>query len=219
MNRAVVVAFLLTGLHWTSSAAVYAQGPQVRLTTHTVVVDREAARRAGVSYVTLADGRVEVQGVPVRRRGATVAVQGPLGIRAFLDLARERRWTRSESTQMVLVRSGSEGGVASLEGTVGMYGGRARGPAIRVRPTVLPDGRIELELAGGIQDRTEPGWGYGVDASPAWVETVVVVRDREPATVASSSTVQSTGRRGLLRIGSSERGTDVLIVVTPEIVW
>lgn len=219
MHHAVVVAFLLVGLNWATGTGASAQAPQVRLTTHTVVVDREAAHRAGVSYVTLADGRVEVRGVPARRRGATVAVQGPLGIRAFLDLARERRWTRSESTQMVLVRSGSEGGVSSLEGTVGTYGERARGPTIRVRPTVLPDGRVELELAGGIQDRRESGWGYGVDASPAWVETVVVVRDREPATVASSSTVQSTVRSGLLRIGSSERGTDVLIVVTPEIVW
>ncbi|CAA9370892.1 MAG: hypothetical protein AVDCRST_MAG89-4582 [uncultured Gemmatimonadetes bacterium] len=201
----------------TCAAAQPGDQAMVRLTSRTVVIDRQAAMRAGVSYVDVGGGRLGFS-VPPGRRGGTVAVQGPLGVRAFLEIARERRWTRSESSQMVMVASGSEGRVSSLSGTVSPYEVSSRGPVLRVSPRVMPDGRVELALATGVEDRRESVWGYGVDASPAWAETVIVARPGEPVVVASSTQGTSTRGSGILHVGSRDRNVETFIVVTAEVV-
>jgi hypothetical protein len=181
-----------------------------------VVVDRQAVARAGVSYVALDDGRVQL--VSRGRRGDVgVGMQGPLGIRAFLDLARQRRWTRSESTLTMMVLSGSEGRIGSLQGSLSTYGGHSRGPSLTVVPTVLPGGRVRLRVSTGIEDRAETVWGAR-DASPAWTETEIVARDGEEVTVASSIVSESSRSGGLLRVSSGDLQRDVLIVLTPTVV-
>lgn len=203
----------------TCAAAQPGERAMVRITSRTVVIDREAAMRAGVSYVNAGGGRLGFSIPPGRRpRGAAVAVRGPLGVGAFLEIARERRWTRSESSQMVMVASGSEGRVSSLTGTVSPYELSSRGPVLRVSPRVMPDGRVELALATGLEERRESAWGYGVDASPAWAETVIVARPGEAVVVASSTQGTRTRGSGILHVGSRDRNTETLIVVTVEVV-
>lgn len=195
-----------------ASAGASPAQENVSVRARVVVVDREAASRAGVTYLTLADGRVQVGG---GRRG-TIAVQGPVGIGAFLDLARRRRWTRSESTQRVTVLSGSEAHVASLDGGAAAFGTRSRGPSLTLEPTVLADGRIRLRVATGVDDRRETPWGSR-DASPAWAETEVIVRPGEEVVVASSSVAERSDRSGVLRLASTDRTRDVMIVLDSEV--
>lgn len=207
-----LLAFLLAA----PLPAVAQEGTNVRVTARVVVVDREAAARAGVSYVARGGG-VEVHSAHGRRGGAGVLVGGPLGTGAFLELARERRWTRSESTQSVTVLSGAMARVASLEGGVSRYGARSRGPSLAVRPTVLPDGRVRLVVSAGVEDRVDAGWGNPVDAPPAWAETEVVAREGEEVVVASSAWSEEERSGGLLRMARGERGRDVLVVLSAAV--
>jgi hypothetical protein len=217
MTHRTVLTALALGLALAPAGAEAQAGApvHVRVTAHVVVVDREAAARAGVSYVALADGRVQLTERTGRRGGA--AVQGPLGVRAFLDLARERRWTRSESTQTVLVVSGGAARVASLDAVHATFASRTRGPSLTVVPTVLADGSVHLRVRAGVEDRLETPWG-GHDASPAWVESEVVGRSGEEITVASSAVAVSGARRGVLHVATLDRTRDVLVVVTPVVV-
>lgn len=197
--------------------ALAQEAANVRVTARVVVIDREAAARAGVSYLALGGGRVEVRPVRSGRGGAGARIGGPLGVGAFLELARERRWTRSEATQSVMVLSGAAARVASLEGGVSRYGASSRGPSLQVRPTVLPDGRVRLEVSTGVESRVDAGWGATVDAPPAWAETEVVARTGEEVVVASSAWSEEERSGGLLRIARGERGRDVLVVLTAAV--
>ena len=192
--------------------------PQVRVTARMVVIDRDAFDRAGLAYVVLGNERVRVTAARGRAtRGAGIAI-GTHGVMAFLDAVRERRWTRSESTQQVLAASGAAARVASTQLTVGRHGARSQGPVLEVVPTVLEDGRVHLRVSARLEDAAAWGWGYGLDGSPAAVDTEVVARDGEESIVASSNAVESTRESGLLRWGSAEQGRDVLISVRAEVV-
>ena len=73
------ISLLILPLTLAAATAAGAQAPSnVRVTARVVVVDRGAASRAGVSYVTLADGRVQV--TPAAQSRGSLAVRGPLGI-------------------------------------------------------------------------------------------------------------------------------------------
>jgi hypothetical protein len=212
LHRIVLSVLALTA---TATGAYAQDAHHVRVSAQVVVVDREAATRAGVSYVSLADGRVVVTQGASRRRGASAGA--PLGFRAFLELARERRWARHESTQMVLVLSGAEARVAGLDERSSTFASRASGPSLTVIPTVLGDGTVHLRVRSGVEDRLESPWGSR-DASTAWVETELVGRSGEEIVVASSALEQATGRGGILRLDRADRTRDVLIVLTPVLV-
>lgn len=190
----------------------------VRVTARIVVVDREALSRAGISYVVLDNNRVRVSTSgrsPTRRGGVAV---GTHGVRAFLEAVRDRRWVRSESTQRVLALSGSEALVASTDLTVGRRATRTQGPSLAVVPSVLADGSVHLWVSTRLEDAVSHGWGYVVDGSPAAVDAEVIVGDGEEVLLAASSTVESSREAGLLRWGAGERGRDVLVSVTAEVV-
>lgn len=214
MRKAVVLALLALPA---SAAAqelpppLYESPAHVRVTARIVTVDRAALTRAGLAYVVLGNDRVRVHSTG---RGGTGVAVGTHGVSAFLHVARERRWLRSESTQQVLALSGGEAVVSSSDLEVGRYAARTRGPTLAVSPTVLPDGRVHLRVAAGVEDEVSYGWGYRVDASPAAVATELVVRPGEEVLLASSSAVQSGRASGLLRWGGVERGRDVLVAVS-----
>lgn len=185
----------------------------VRVTARVVVVDREALSRAGLGYVVLGHDRIEV----VDRRGRSGVRVGAYGVAAFLELARERRWVRSESTQRVLTLTGSSAVVSSQNLAVGPYATRTRGPSLVVSPTVLEDGRVHLAVSAGHEDRVRYGWGHGVDGSPARVDTEVVVQEGAEVVLASSSSVRSIREAGLLGWSEGERGRDVLVSTTVDV--
>ncbi|NIP81067.1 MAG: hypothetical protein GWM90_18350, partial [Gemmatimonadetes bacterium] len=167
----------------------------VRITARTVVVDREAITRAGLSYVVLGGG-VRVRAHRPNDSGAAGIRVGVHGVEAFLDAARRQRWIRRESTQQVLTLDGSEGVVASTDLSVSGFAARTRGPSLMVVPRVLADGSIHLRISARHGDRVTYAWGYGVDGSPAAVETELIARDGEEVVVASSSAVRSTREAG-----------------------
>ena len=187
----------------------------VRVTARIVTVDRDALTRVGLAYELLGNERVRVHST--RRGGGAGAAVGTHGVTAFLDVARERRWLRSESSQQVVALSGGEAVVSSSDLAVGRYAARTRGPVLAVSPTVLPDGRVHLRLAAGVEDEVSYGWGYRVDGSPAAVTTELVVRPGEEVLVATSSAVHSARESGLLSWASRERGRDVLVAVTASV--
>jgi hypothetical protein len=190
----------------------------VRVTARIVVIDREAFTRAGLAYAVLGADRVRVSSAGRRAAaGARVAV-GVHGARAFLDAVRASRWTHSESTQQVLTRSGAEALVSSTSLRLGRRTAHTQGPSLAVIPTLLADGRVHLSLSARVEDTVTYPWGYGVDGSPAAVDTEIIAADGEEIIVGSSSAEQSTRASGILWWGTSEQGRDVLVAVTAQVI-
>ncbi len=213
MKLEAVAAVLLAALP--AAAQVPSPPAQVRVTSRIVVVDREAAARVGLGYVVLASDRVRIGSGAPRSSGVEVDV---LGARAFLELARQRRLIRSESTQQVLVMSGGEGYVASSELSLGRRAARTRGPSLVVVPTVRADGLVHLRVSARMEDEVQRAWGHGVDGSPAAVDTEVLARPGEDVIIGSSTLSETVSEAGLLRWGSASEERDVLVVVRAEVV-
>lgn len=221
---AVIALLALATPVWAQHSTLAAPSPaeqgvaHVRVTAQIVVVDRDALTRAGLSYVVLGNDRVRVSSN--RRsgsRGARVRV-GTHGVTAFLDAVRDSRWVRSESTQQVLTISGGEGVVSATSLAVGRHAARTRGPSLVVSPSVLADGSVHLRVSARHEDAVTYAWGYGVDGSPAAVDSEIIARDGEEVILASSSAVQSTRDSGLLHWGTAEQGRDVLVSVSARVV-
>jgi hypothetical protein len=198
---------------------------QFRVTARVIHVDRASFTRAGLAYLVVGNDRVRVdaagggRGRIRRGSGSRVGVAvGTHGVGAFIEAARESRWLRSESTQHVLVLSGREGRVSSQSLATGRFGAaRTRGPSLSVVPELLPDGSVRLMLSSRIEDSVTYYPGYEVDGSPVAVDTEVVVRPGQELVVAGSEGVERTREAGLLRWGEGERGVDVLVAVTVDV--
>ena len=189
---------------------------QVRVTTRIVVVDREAFTRAGLSYDVIGPNRVRVRSTGRRVPGGVRVTVGTHGVTAFLEAARASRWVRSESTQQVLTLSGRPAMISSQDLAVGRRAARTRGPSMAVIPTVLADGTVHLQVSAGIEDRVTYAWGYGVDGSPAAVDTEILAAPGEEVLLASGSSTTSTRQSGLGGWSSGEAGRDVLVAVSVE---
>lgn len=220
MHHAIALALLLlTAPAAGQDAATSPATPagHVRVTAHIIVVDRDAFTRAGLAWVALGNDRVQVSAGSRRpARSARVRI-GTHGVSAFLEAVRESRWVRSESTQQVLAMSGAEALISSTDLSVGRRSARTRGPSLLVRPTILPDGRVHLDVSARVEDSVTSPWGYSVDGSPALVRTELIARAGEEVIIASSSAVQSTRGSGILGWDSGEQGRDVLIAVTAHV--
>ncbi len=191
---------------------------QVRVTARIVVVDRDAFTRAGLAYFVLGNDRVRVSSTGRRGgRGARVEV-GTHGVSAFLEAVRESRWIRSESTQQVVTMSGREALVSSTDLMVDRRAARTRGPSLAVIPNVLADGSVHLRVSTRLEDAVTYAWGYGVDGSPAAVDTEIITGDGEEVILASSSAVETTRESGMLQWGGGEQGRDVLVAVSAEVI-
>jgi hypothetical protein len=192
----------------------------VRLTTRIVVVDREAVTRAGLSYHVLASDRVRLESHGPRpgRRGSGGPAAGVLEVRAFLDVARDRRWVHAEHTQQIVTLSGTAARIRSTELEASRYGVRTSGPATTIVPTVLPDGRVRLRISTGVEDRFVDLWGRADDGGPVAAEAEIVARPGEEVILASGASVETARDAGLVRLRHSDRGRDVLVMVTAEVV-
>jgi hypothetical protein len=195
-----------------------ARPAHVQVTARVMVVDRDEATRVGLGYVVLDHGRVQVGAGRGGGGGLAVGIGGDvLGAAAFLDLVRQRRLIRSESTQQVLVLSGGEARVASSEVSVGRHMARTRGPSLTVVPTVGADGLVHLWVRAGLEDVVRYGWGWEADGSPAAVDTEIVARPGDDVILASGAVMETRSERGLLRWASATRDRDVLIVLRVDV--
>lgn len=193
---------------------------QVRVHAQIFLLDAVETRRAGLGYVQVGNGRLQPLAGPRGRRGG-ITVGGDAGgisVSAFIDLARDRRVLRSDTRTQVLAMSGSPAMIGS--GTLqagGWRGSRVRGPQLMVIPTVLPDGRVRLDVRARIRDEYT-GPYHSVDGSPLDAATTVVVEAGKDATVGSLQTRTAESDAGFLswRDVSTER--EILVVLRPEIV-
>lgn len=191
---------------------------QVRVTARILVVDRDAFTRAGLTYAVIGHDRVRVSSNGSRAGSGARLRVGTHAVAAFLEAVRQSRWIRSESTQQVLALSGRPALVSSTDLAVHRRAARTRGPSLAVIPTVLADGRVHLQVSTGVEDRVTYAWGYGVDGSPAAVETELIARDGEEVILASSGSTRTTRESGLLSWSSGEEGRDVLVAVSAQVV-
>lgn len=191
---------------------------QVRVTARIVVVDREALARAGLAYVVVGNDRVRVTRTGGRTPGGVRVKVGTHGVTAFLEAARASRLIRSESTQQVMTMSGRAAQISSQDLSMGRRAARTRGPTLAVVPTLLADGRVRLQVSTGVEDRVTYARGYGVDGSPAAVDTEVLASDGEELILASSSWITTTRESGLAGWTSDEAGRDVLVAVSATVV-
>jgi hypothetical protein len=205
------------------AVAVAAAPVQVRVTARILVVERDAATRAGLAYVVLGHDRVRLGGHPASGgvlapgSAGAVASAGVFGATAFLELLRERRLVRSESTQHVLVLSGGEARVASSQLAVDRHGVRIRGPAMAVVPTIAADGRVQLRVDARLEDTVSWWWGFGLDASPVAVDTELLARPGEAVIIAGGTVTERSRESGLLRRSSATHERDVLVVIEVEV--
>jgi hypothetical protein len=202
------------------AVAVAAAPVQVRVTARILVVERDAATRAGLAYAVLGHDRVRLGGHPANGGVLAAGAEGSAGVfgaTAFLELLRERRLVRSESTQHVLVLSGGEARVASSQLAVDRHGVRIRGPAMAVVPTVAADGRVQLRVDARLEDTVSWWWGLGLDASPVAVDTELLARPGEAVIIAGGTVTERSRESGLLRRGSANHERDVLVVIEVEV--
>ena len=214
-------ALLLGGLAPQGGAAqivAAAPGAQVRVTTRMVVVDTDAFTRAGLSWVVLGTDQVTVRQSGRRTAGGAGVQVGTHRAGAFLEAVRASRWVRSESSQQVLAMSGAEAMISSTTLTLDRRSARTRGPTLAVIPTVLEDGRLHLRISARVEDAVTYPWGYGVDGSPAAVETELIVVPGQEIIVGSSSATERTRDTGVLWWGAREQGRDVLVAVTAHVI-
>jgi hypothetical protein len=217
---AMALAPPLTAAGQHADAVAYAPATQVAVSATMVVIDHDAVARAGLSHVVLGDGRIRLDAIGSRRtpRSARAAVSaGGIGVQAFLELAREQRWIRSEYRQQVTVLSGSQASVSSSTLRMGGMGSRTTGPALMVTPTVLKDGSVHLRISAEVVDAATDRWGYPVEGSPVAARTELVVADGEEAIAASGSATETGRRVGLLHLASTERNREVLVTITPVV--
>jgi hypothetical protein len=191
---------------------------QVRVHAHVVLVDRREAARVGLGYVQLGGGLMGVEDARARGGIGARGSAGGVPISAFLDVARQRGVLRSDTRSQVLVVSGGSGAIASGTVGVGRWGTtRVRGPELVVSPTVLEDGRVQLDVRVRLRDEVTGVYGYGVDGSPVDVWTTVAVWPGEEATVGSMSASTQRSDTGLLYWSSESGDLDVLVVLRPEL--
>lgn len=203
----------------TGGAAAPPGPAHVRVTARIIVLDTDAIARAGLSFAVLGD-RVRVASDGRRAGGARIQA-GTHDADVFLDLVRANRWVRSESTQQVLAMSGAEAVVSSTTLSIGRRSAHTHGPVLAVVPTVLEDGSVHMQLSARVEDAVtfRRGYGvYGVDGSPAAVDTELIAASGEEVIVGSSSAARRTRESGLLWWGSAEQGREVLVAVRAEVV-
>lgn len=203
------------------NAAPASGSEHVVVETSTLVLDQARVRRLGLDGIEVAseDGSVAVAG---GRSPATVRVSsrvGSLDVSAWLDLVRSRRAVRRESTQKIVVLSGSTARLASEQTLVGPFGQAASaGPQLWVEPVALEDGRVRLRVWTAVGDIRPGPFGTLRQDVPVEASTEIVVPSGTPVMIASTGHAEERSHSGLLARGSSAQATQAWIVVTPRIV-
>ena len=218
MRLSALLALLPLATSAAAQQPAIASADQVRVTARILVVDREAFTRAGLSYAVIGGNRVRVTSTGRRTSGGVRVQVGTHPVAVFLEAARASRFIRSESTQQVLTMSGRPAMISSQDLAVGRRAARTRGPSLAVIPTVLADGTVHLQVSTGVEDRVTYAWGYGVDGSPAAVDTEILAADGEEIILASGSSSTTTRESGLTGWSSREDARDVLVAVSADVV-
>jgi hypothetical protein len=185
-----------------------------------LVVDAERLRRVGAAGVIVADP-ASGAGVAAGRAGNVriAARPGGLEVAAWLDLVRRERAVQRESTQRIVVLSGSPAQISGQQRVVGRFGQEASaGPALWVEPVALEDGSVRLRLWSTIGE-VRPG-PYGSVRQEVQIEasTEVVVPPGGSVLVASHELRERSSERGVLSRTRTSREGQAWIVVSARVV-
>jgi hypothetical protein len=198
----------------------------VAVTIEKIGTSAATANRASLAF-RYADPNVVVRGGGARvarRNGIRIAVARGKW-RAQLDAATRRRRTSSRETMFIVVASGSEGQIAVGSDTyvtrLGYwtpYGYRVLvergfvGRSLVVRPRILGDGRVEVELWPRFTARGRRG---AIDVTE--LATKVVVRDGQSIVIGGSSGATEDVGAVLFGVGARRRTHTMTVVLTPRI--
>jgi hypothetical protein len=217
--RAPILLSLLLLLSGLLPGAPRAQEPlHVAIEATTLVVDESRLRRLGLSGAVVVDpSSLEVAG----GRGGDVRVAGRVGgleVAAWLDVVRRQRAVERESTQRIVVLSGSAAELSSQRTVVGRFGHAASaGPAIWVEPVALPDGRVRLRLWSTMGEVHAGPYGTVYQEVPIEARTEVVVESGTPVMVASTRFTERGSARGILNRTASSATGEGWIVITARV--
>lgn len=189
--------------------------------TATLVLDRAQVRRLGLEGIEAASDKGSI-GSSGRRVPGTVEVSarmGGLDVSAWLDLVRSSRAVRRESTQKIVVLSGSAARLASEQTLVGPFGHAvSAGPALWVEPVALSDGRVRLRMWTAVGDVRPGPFGTLRQDVPVEASTEITVASGTAVVIASTEQIQERSYRELLARGTSGEAMQTWIVVTPRVV-
>jgi hypothetical protein len=201
-----------------SPPALAAQAaPHVVIETTSLVVDQSRMSRLGVDgvVVTGAGGGAAAGGVGNVIVGTRI---GGLDVAAWLGLARRERAIERETTQRLVVLSGSSARLSNLTTLVGPFGAAASaGPELWVEPEALEGGLVRLRIWSAVGDvRVGP---YGTLHQGVQIEgaTEIEVRSGTPVLIADQRSVMERADRGVLSRGGERSSTRGWIVVTARI--
>lgn len=224
MRRCLPIILLLLSVPLGRVAAQEAAGAQppehVAVEATTVVLDERRASRLGLDGLVLASPGDEL--ATRGRGGSTVRVGsrvGGLDVTAWLELVRDGRAARRESTQRIVVLSGAAAELSGQHSLVGMYGEAVQaGPALWVQPVALEDGRVRLRLWTTVGDVRAARPGTLEQYVPVETSTEIVVPSGTPVLIAHSQLSDQRARSGLLERGSTSSSTEAWVVVTARVV-
>ena len=222
-SLAVMLAFVAmapAGLQAQDSAPASSPA-HVVVESSTLVLDRARVRRLGLDRIEVSseEGTLAASG---GWSPATVQVSsrvGGLDVYAWLDLVRSKRAVQRESTQRIVVLSGSTARLASEQTLVGPFGQAASaGPQLWVEPVALEDGRVRLRVWTAVGDIRPGPFGTLRQEVPVEASTEIIVPSGTPVMIASMEHSAERSHSGLLARSSSAEATQAWIVVTPRVV-
>jgi hypothetical protein len=206
----------------TLPGALVAQEPvHVAVEAISVVLDETRMSRIGIDGVVISSGGAGAA-VAAGRHDGNVLIGGRIGgldVAAWLDLVRRERVVERESTQRIVVLSGSAASVASQQTVFGRFGNSASaGPTLWVEPVALEDGQVRLRVWTATGD-VRPG-PFGTVQQEVFAEgsTEVVVPSGTPVVIASTDLNEASTERGVLSRGGSSAARSAWIVVRARIV-
>ncbi len=202
--------------------ALAAQEPvHVAVEAISVVLDEARLRRIGIDGVVISSGS-SATAVAAGRPGGNVLIGGRVGgldVAAWLDLVRRERVVERESTQRILVLSGSAASVASQQTVFGRFGNSGSvGPTLWVEPVAREDGQVRLRVWTSIGDVRAGPLGMVQQVVSAEGSTELVVQSGMPVVIASTDFNVASRERSVLSRAELSAARSVWIVVRASIV-
>jgi hypothetical protein len=193
--------------------------PHVLVEATSLVVDESRLRTVGAGGLVIAgaDHGVRLGGV-----GGDVLVGtrvGGVDAAAWVNLARRYRAVERESTQRIVVLSGSSASLTGRKTLTGPYGHEASGGAdLRVEPVAVGGNRVLLRIRSAVGEVRPGPFGNLQEEVPIESATEIVVPSGTPVLIADASSDEHEVRRGLLSRSGSTSARRAWIVVTATIV-
>lgn len=218
--RALLVIPLLLAT-WPPHELIAQESLHIAVEATSLVVDEARMRRLGIDRVVISAPGSGVAGAVGSGQG-NVLIAGRLGdleVGTWLELVRREGAVQRESTQRIVVLSGSAARLAGQQTVMAPFSQSASaGPELWVEPAALENGDVRLRIWAAVGEVAAGAFGTVWQEVPVEASTEVVVPSGTPVVIASNRSTQVSTERGMLSRAESMSAGQAWIVVTARIV-